>query len=183
MSHRTTIIVAALLMAAATSVSAWTPATIERVSVGPNGVEGNNDSLFPAISAHGRFVAFESDAANLEPNDTNGSSDVFVRDRQTGRTTRVSVGAGGAQGNRYSGVGGISADGRYVAFRSYASNLVADDANGEQDVFVHDRQTGRTTRVSVGTDGEQGNSYSQWSLISTDGRFGFRLERDEPGAE
>ena len=171
MSHRTTIIVAALLMAAATSVSAWTPATIERVSVGPNGVEGNNDSLFPAISAHGRFVAFESDAANLEPNDTNGVSDVFVRDRQTGRTTRVSVGAGGAQGNRYSGVGGISADGRYVAFRSYASNLVADDTNGEQDVFVHDRQTGRTTRVSVTARGAQaagGNSANP--AISADGR-------------
>jgi Tol biopolymer transport system component len=171
MSHRTTIIVAALLMAAATSVSAWTPATIERVSVGPNGVEGNNDSLFPAISAHGRFVAFESDAANLEPNDTNGSSDVFVRDRQTGRTTRVSVGAGGAQGNRYSGVGGISADGRYVAFRSYASSLVADDTNGEQDVFVRDRQTGRTTRVSVGAGGAQGNAGSIGAGISADGRY------------
>jgi Tol biopolymer transport system component len=222
MSHRTTIIVAALLMAAATSVSAWTPATIERVSVGPNGVEGNNDSLFPAISAHGRFVAFESDAANLEPNDTNGSSDVFVRDRQTGRTTRVSVGAGGAQGNRYSGVGGISADGRYVGFyvspergfwqsflydretgrttrlsvgiggkrangdvsiagislhgrfvvlTSIASNLVPDDTNGEQDVFVHDRQTGRTTRVSVGAGGAQGNAGSIGAGISADGRY------------
>jgi hypothetical protein len=116
MSHRTTIIVAALLMAAATSVSAWTPATIERVSVGPNGVEGNNDSLFPAISAHGRFVAFESDAANLEPNDTNGSSDVFVRDRQTGRTTRVSLDPRGAQFAASSGPTAISPYGRYVGF-------------------------------------------------------------------
>jgi Tol biopolymer transport system component len=171
MSHRTTIIVAALLMAAATSVSAWTPATIERVSVGPNGVEGNNDSLFPAISAHGRFVAFESDAANLEPNDTNGSSDVFVRDRQTGRTTRVSVGAGGAQGNAGSIGAGISADGRYVTFDSNATNLVPGDTNDLGDVFVHDRQTSRTTRVSVTARGAQaagGNSANP--AISADGR-------------
>jgi Tol biopolymer transport system component len=171
MSHRTTIIVAALLMAAATSVSAWTPATIERVSVGPNGVEGNNDSLFPAISAHGRFVAFESDAANLEPNDTNGSSDVFVRDRQTGRTTRVSVGAGGAQGNAGSIGAGISADGRYVTFDSNATNLVPGDTNDLGDVFVHDRQTSRTTRVSVTARGAQaagGNSANP--AISADGQ-------------
>jgi Tol biopolymer transport system component len=171
MSRRTTIIVAALLMAAATSVSAWTPATIERVSVGPNGVEGNNDSLFPAISAHGRFVAFESDAANLEPNDTNGSSDVFVRDRQTGRTTRVSVGAGGAQGNAGSIGAGISADGRYVTFDSNATNLVPGDTNDLGDVFVHDRQTSRTTRVSVTARGAQaagGNSANP--AISADGQ-------------
>jgi Tol biopolymer transport system component len=171
MSHRTTIIVAALLMAAATSVSAWTPATIERVSVGPNGVEGNNDSLFPALSAHGRFVAFESDEANLEPNETNGSSDVFVRDRQTGRTTRVSVGAGGAQGNAGSIGAGISADGRYVTFDSNATNLVPGDTNDLGDVFVHDRQTSRTTRVSVTARGAQaagGNSANP--AISADGQ-------------
>jgi Tol biopolymer transport system component len=171
MSHRTTIIVAALLMAAATSASAWTPATIERVSVGPNGKEGNVISYDAVISAHGRYVAFTSRATNLVPGDTNGEDDVFVRDRQTGRTTRVSVGPSGAQGNDYSYVSGISADGRFVAFTSEASNLVADDTNGVADVFVRDRQTGRTTRVSVGSGGAQGNRDAGGGEISADGRF------------
>jgi Tol biopolymer transport system component len=116
-------------------------------------------------------VVLTSIASNLVPDDTNGEQDVFVRDRETGRTTRVSVGAGGAQGNRYSGVGGISADGRYVAFRSYASSLVADDTNGEQDVFVHDRQTGRTTRVSLDPRGAQFAASSGPTAISPYGRY------------
>jgi Tol biopolymer transport system component len=140
MSYRTMIIVVAVLTAAATSVSAWTPATIERVSVGPNGVEGNNDSLFPAISADGRFVAFGLDAANLVPGDTNDSGDVFVRDRQTGRTTRISVTARGAQADRNSENSTISADGQHVAFDSHATNLVPRDTNGVFDVFVATRR-------------------------------------------
>ena len=82
--------------------------------------------------------------------DTNGAIDVFVHDRQTGQTTRVSVASDGTQGNDHSFVSSLSADGRYVAFTSLASNLVAGDTNGTSDAFVHDRQTGQTTRVSVG---------------------------------
>jgi hypothetical protein len=102
--------------------------------------------------------------------DTNGDWDVFVHDRQTGETTRVSVDSLGNQGNSQSEVGAISADGRFVAFHSWASNLVAGDTNSLLDVFVHDRQTGETTRVSVDSLGNQGNSWSGDPAISADGR-------------
>ena len=145
--------------------------TTTRVSVGPGGVQSNGPSYGPAISAHGRWVAFESNATNLVVGDTNGQFDVFVHDQQQGTTTRVSVGAGGLQGNDRSGQPAISADGRWVAFSSGASNLVAGDTNGETDVFVHDRQTGTTTRTSVAAGGVQGNGPSYASAISADGRW------------
>ncbi|MFO0982905.1 MAG: calcium-binding protein [Planctomycetota bacterium] len=147
-----------------------------RVNVDSQGNEANSDYSFaPAISADGRFVGFDSEATNLVPNDGNGSRDVFVHDRQTGETTRVSVDSSGAEANSMSFHGGISADGRFVAFCSYASNLVPGDTNYEADVFMHDRQTGETTRASVGFTGTQGNGVS-WSepgasFISGDGRF------------
>src|SRR5207249_6721018 len=108
----------------------------------------------PALSADGRFVAFGSDATNLVAGDTNGTTDVFVHDRQTGTTERVSVASGGGtQGNGKSGgffaFPALSADGRFVAFQSDATNLVAGDTNGATDVFVHDRQTGTTEPASV----------------------------------
>ncbi len=142
-----------------------------RVSVGPGGAQGNGASVYPAISADGRWVAFYSSASTLVANDTNGVSDVFVRDRQTGTTTRVSVGPGGIQGNADSSEVAISADGRWVAFESWASNLVAGDSNGRQDIFVHDQQTGSTTRVSVGTGNIQGDDNSWVPAISADGRW------------
>ena len=108
------------------------------------------------ISFDGRFVAFAANAENMVPGDTNGATDVFVRDRQAGTTTRVSVATGGAQGTGASSEPSISADGRFVAFSSLAPNLVPGDTNGQRDVFVHDRQTGTTTRVSVVTGGAQG---------------------------
>ncbi|MGQ0521567.1 MAG: hypothetical protein ACT4PX_10520, partial [Actinomycetota bacterium] len=109
------------------------------------------------ISADGRFVAFAGNAENLVPGDTNGNTDVFVRDRVAGTTTRVSVVTGGAQATGgASSEPSISADGRFVAFSSAATNLVAGDTNGQRDIFVHDRQTTTTTRVSVVTGGAQG---------------------------
>src|SRR5215208_5655648 len=99
---------------------AWAHGTTERVSVSSNGKQGNFYSLGPAISADGRFVAFASDASNLVPDDTNNAIDVFVRDRQTGKTRRVSVSSGGAQGNNTSFNQVISSDGRFVAFWSDA---------------------------------------------------------------
>ena len=100
-----------------------------RVSVGPGGAQANSDSFDPAISAHGRYVAFASYASNLVAGDTNDTGDVFVRDRVAHVTRRVSVGPGGAQANSDSLRPAISAHGRYVAFDSYASNLVAGDTN------------------------------------------------------
>ena len=142
-----------------------------RVSVASDGAQGNGDSGQPVISADGRFVAFYSSASNLVPGDTNGVEDVFVHDRLTGQTARVSVASDGAQGNGPSWGPSISADGRFVAFESRASNLVPGDTNDTTDVFVHDRLTGQTTRVSVASDGREGNSYSWLARISADGRF------------
>lgn len=146
--------------------------TTSRVSVDSLGVEGDADSEWPSLSADGRFVAFLSAASNLVPGDTNGAQDVFVHDRETGQTTRVSVDSAGAQGDADSYFDPrISADGRYVAFASYAGNLVADDDNGQLDVFVHDRHLAITSRVSVDSFGRQGNAYSWLPDISADGRF------------
>ncbi len=108
----------------------------ERVSLGPGGVQGNGYSSVLALSADGRFVAFTSYATNLVLGDTNIQRDVFVRDRQTGTTRRVSLGAGGVQGNGESFGPAISAGGRFVAFDSGATNLVPGDTNDASDVFV-----------------------------------------------
>src|SRR5437016_457905 len=151
--------------------------TTERVSVTSGGTEGNGASLGSALSADGRFVAFDSAATDLVAGDTNGVSDVFVHDRQTGTTERVSVASDGAQGNDSSGLvtfafpPALSADGRFVAFVSAAANLVASDTNGATDVFVHDRQTGTTERVSVASDGTESNAANVGSSLSADGRF------------
>src|SRR5439155_1023731 len=111
----------------------------ERVSVASDGTPGNGNSLYPSISADGRFVAFESDATNLVAGDASGVVVVFVNDRLTGATERGSVASDRTQGNDTAVVGvDISADGRFVAFLSDATNLVAGDVNGAADVFVHD---------------------------------------------
>jgi Tol biopolymer transport system component len=113
--------------------------TTERVSVHSNGAQGNDWSFDPAISDDGRYVAFESRASNLAPGYTNGTVDIFVRDRLMGTTERVSVDSNGTQANYDSYSPDISGDGRYVAFQSLASNLVSGDTNGVSDVFVRDR--------------------------------------------
>ncbi len=142
-----------------------------RVSLGPAGVEANAGCGTPVISADGRFIAFESSATNLVTNDTNNEGDVFVHDRQSGETTRVSLTDGGGEGNSDSELGAISADGRLVCFRSFATNLVANDTNNTPDIFVRDRQANTTTRVNVSTGGDQANASSEDSDISADGRF------------
>jgi hypothetical protein len=143
-----------------------------RVSLATGAVQANGDSFLPTISNDGRFVAFESVGTNLVAGDTNGFSDLFHHDRQTGATVRVSVPTGGfPQSNEDSFEPAMSGDGRFVAFLSYASNLVPGDTNGEGDVFVRDIQTNITTRVSVATGGEQGNDFSCNPAISLDGRI------------
>ncbi|MGZ8225826.1 MAG: hypothetical protein ACXWT3_04195 [Methylococcaceae bacterium] len=149
-----------------------------RVSVDSAGGQGNGESSYPAISADGRFVAFASAASNLVVEATSGYGDVFVHDRTTGITTLVSVDSAGLEGIYGSGNPSISADGRFVAFTSESSNLVTGDTNGWADTFVHDRATGITTRVSVGSAGEQGNYYSNGTTsISADGRWVAFLSR------
>lgn len=141
-----------------------------RVSVSSAGAQGNEVSLNPSVSDGGRYVAFQSRAANLVAGDTNTRDDVFVRDRQTGVTQRVSVASGGGQSNGSSALPSITPDGRYVAFTSEASNLAPGDTNGVQDVFVHDRQTGLTASVTGGLG--NGHSYSSGlPAISADGRY------------
>src|SRR4029453_10228645 len=147
------------------------PGSTTRVSTSTGGGQGNGRSFVPAISADGWYVAFYSDASNLVSGDTNGTRDVFVRDLQRGETTRVSVSTSGTEANGDSFAPGISSDGRYVAFASAATNLVDGDTNDANDIFVRDRQTNTTTRVSVGYDGSQANGGSDPPSLSGDGRL------------
>jgi len=141
-----------------------------RVSVNSHDAQGQRDSLNSSVSASGRFVAFDS-GADLVPGDLNRWSDIFVRDRLTGQTTRESVDSAGAEANGDSQFPRISADGRFVAYMSYASNLVTGDRNGFNDIFVRDRQAGSTERVSVSSTGREGNNWCGYCAISGDGRF------------
>ena len=147
--------------------------TTERVSVDSAEAQTNDGSNEPSISADGRFVAFTSVATNLVAGDTNTASDIFVRDRQTGVTTRVSVNSAAGQANGTNREPSVSADGRFVSFHSLATNLVAGDSNGVYDVFVHDRLAGTTQRVSVDSVGAQANADNTFygSAIAGDGRF------------
>lgn len=145
--------------------------TTTRLSVGINGAAANGDVFLGGISTNGRFVVLTSTASNLVVGDTNGEQDVFVRDLTTGATTRVSLGNGGTQPNGGSGIASISADGRYVAFASNASNLVVGDNNTSLDVFVYDRSAGNTKRVSVNRNGVEGIGTSENPEISADGKF------------
>ena len=169
---------------------------VELISRGPDGESANAWSAAPAISPDGRYVAFWSVGGNLIENDNNGATDVFRLDRQTGEMIAVSVNSEGELGNWHSGdqvvnnswwmVGShqiaISADARFVAFCSAATNLVTGDTNSRRDVFVHDCETGVTERVSVSSSGEQGNGasggdpnqlygYAAGLDITADGRF------------
>lgn len=170
---------ALIALAFSVSLASAQSGVTTRVGVDSNGGEANNSSELAAISADGRFVAFASLASNLVPGDTNDASDVFVHDRRTGTTERVSVDSRGRQGDSHSGfigVGGhpaISADGRFVAFPSFATNLVKGDTNGPviADVFVRDRLLDTTERVSVSSTGAEADSDCNSPAISADGRF------------
>jgi uncharacterized repeat protein (TIGR01451 family) len=154
------------------------------ISVDPAGAIGNDSSVagdhlgdYGDMTPDGRFVVFASLASNLVPGDTNGVGDVFVRDRRTAVTERVSLGLKGAEGNGDSNFAGfstapsISDDGRYVAFKSDASNLVRGDRNGVTDVFVRDRVAGMTERISVDSAGNEAPGGGDDPSISPDGRY------------
>jgi Tol biopolymer transport system component len=152
-------------------------AKTQRISVGLNGAHPNGDSYTSSysrsISSKGRFIAFTSDATNLVRGDRNGHADVFVRDFMTGRTRRVSVASDGTEAFDASGSPSISPMGRFVAFTSYAGNLVEGDTNGNgaPDVFIHNVKNGRTRRVSVGVGGAEPDGGSITPSVSEDGRF------------
>jgi Tol biopolymer transport system component len=151
-----------------------------------SGTQADRESSDSSISPDGRFVAFASNATNLVTGDTNKAYDIFVRDRQTGTTERVSVSSSGIQqtelttNNFGEARPTISSDGRFVAFASSSTKLVPNDTNGYRDIFVRDRQTGTTERVSVSSSGAQATggfpgttepSGSYGPSISSDGRY------------
>ncbi|MFK7795626.1 MAG: TolB family protein [Gammaproteobacteria bacterium] len=123
------------------------------------------------ISVNGRFVAFHSAATNLVPNDTNNRQDIFVYDRESKIMERVSIHSDGSEANHYSLNPSISRNGRYVTFMSSAENLVDNDANGQIDIFVRDRQEKTTSLVSVSIEGNSGNTRSLHPVISANGRY------------
>ncbi|MFG1705861.1 S8 family serine peptidase [Nonomuraea sp. M3C6] len=143
----------------------------ERVSVPSGGGLADAFSVSPTVSRDGRLAGFNSGATNLVAGDTNGQTDTFVHDRQTGKTEMLSVSPEGVPGDGLSGAPRFSADGRYAVFNSDATNLVPGDTNGKTDIFVRDRQAGRTERVSVGPDGSQLDGHSREETISADGRY------------
>jgi hypothetical protein len=143
--------------------------TTTLVSVGLGGAAANGESRDPKISATGQHVVFESSASNLVAGDTNVSDDVFLWDRQTGTITRESVATGGLQVLDDSSTPSVNGDGRYVAFSSGASDLVAGDTNGFEDIFLRDRVANTTVRVSVGPGGAQANEGSYSPVLSSDG--------------
>lgn len=149
-----------------------------RVNLGVGGVEADDDSQRPTLSSDGRYIVFWSGATNLVSDDTNGVADAFVVDRVDGNIRRVSVGHNGVEADGASLRPVISADGKFVAFESEATNLLtpglvgrSTDTNGQRDIFVHELDTRTTTRVSVTADGAEGRGPSLRPSISGDGRF------------
>lgn len=142
------------------------------VSVTLSNTLSTSNSYHQTISADGRYIAFNSSVANFVAGDTNGISDVFVWDRQTGTLTRASVDSNEVQGNGASAFTAISDDGRYIAFHSESTNLVLNDTNGVNDIFIRDTVAGTTTRISVASGGSQAlNGGSRYPAISSDGRY------------
>jgi Tol biopolymer transport system component len=145
--------------------------TTVRISVATGGVQAGGDSSDPRLSDDGNRIAFTSKAFDLVAGDANGASDIFVRDLAAGTTTRVSVSAIGADADLASSEPAISGDGRFVAFTSAATNLVAGDTNGVTDIFVRDLAAGTTSRVSVSSTGGQADKASTGASLSRDGQF------------
>jgi len=145
--------------------------TTEWASIGTGGIQGNWGGDVPVISADGRFVAFQSMSTNLVPGDTNGVHDLFLRDRQNGTLERISVSTSGTQADNFTAYSSISADGRFIAFESVATNLVTGDTNGVMDIFLRDMQLGTTERVNVSSGGLEADGASRFPALSADGHF------------
>jgi uncharacterized repeat protein (TIGR01451 family) len=144
---------------------------VERITKGPGGAFPDGVVVGAQSSYDGRYIVYASDATNLVPGDTNGVRDIMLYDRVTKETRLVSRPVGGGQSNGLSNPARISADGRYVVFRSFASNLVPGDTNGTADIFVYDRITGSLEMVSVSSSGRQSNAEAKDPAICGDGRY------------
>jgi Tol biopolymer transport system component len=166
-----TLGIAALAITLIAPVAGAANAKTKRVSIKQGGGDANSDSSGTSVSRDGRFVAFGSNASDLIGNDGNANSDVFVFDRKTKKTKRVSLKKGGGDANGGSYGPSISADGRFVAFNSAASDLIGNDGNAKLDVFVFDRKTKKTKRVSLKKGGGDPNDASFSPSISANGRF------------
>jgi hypothetical protein len=142
-----------------------------RVSKNSAGVQGDLNSSLPDISGDGRFVVFGSESENLVGRDNNGFKDIFIHDRKKKKTKLISMHSNGSQTNGDSSRPTVSANGRFVAFQSLASNLVGGDDNGHRDVFVHDRKTKKTKRVSISSKGVEGDIGGNTPSVSNDGRY------------
>jgi Tol biopolymer transport system component len=152
----------------------------ELVSINSEGSRADLGGESPAVSGDGRFVTFASYSDDLVLNDTNETVDVFLHDRETRETTLVSINSGGIQGNARSEHPKISADGRFISFWSFASNLVPNDTNETSDIFVHDRLTRITTRINVYSDGSQSDGgASDETALSATGRIIAFISYDE----
>jgi Tol biopolymer transport system component len=158
------------VLATSTIVFAAPPSTF-RASVSSGGAAANSFSFESTLSGNGRFVAFVSDASNLVSGDTNGFQDIFVYDLKTGETKRISVNSSGAESNHDSYTPAFSANGRYVAFTSGASNLVPGDGNGAEDIFLHDLKSGTTQLVSLSSEGAASNNFSSDPVLAAKGRL------------
>lgn len=150
--------------------------TTIRVSLGAGGGQGAGPSRAAAIDHGATRVAFESLAPDLVPGDTNGLSDVFVRDLERETTVRISVATDGSEADGPSSQPALSPDGRFVVFESEASNLVPGDTNGVRDLFVHDLEDGTTTRVSLADDGAEADGPSFNGFLCGEGRVAFDSE-------
>lgn len=143
---------------------------VKRVSVSNNQIEANGSSSQPDISADGAVIAFQSTASNLVPSDRNNRSDIFVYERNTQQTKRVSIHSNGTEGSSHSFAPSLSTDGHLIAFESFAPNIVTGDRNG-LDIYVHDQRTGLTERINLNNAGQQGNGAAKGAAISGDGRY------------
>ncbi|MBI5929396.1 MAG: fibronectin type III domain-containing protein [Chloroflexi bacterium] len=152
-------------------VSCDSNAAIHRISIGSDGQQGNRSSSWVNVSADGRYIVFQSDASNLVPNDSNNTTDIFVHDRVTCETTRVSLASTDEQANGPSDTPNISGDGRYVVYTSYATNLVAGDTNGYADVYLYDRQTRQVIQINAATNSQDSSYGGDSGWISADGRY------------
>ncbi len=143
-----------------------------RINVSSSGQQAYGETIWPTISGDGSTITFNSKAGNLVPGDTNGNWDAFVHDPATGETERFNVRPDGQQADSYvRSPMALTTDGRHVTFASLSTNLVPDDTNGEQDIFVRDLVSDVTVRVNFGYDGSEANDDAWVPDMSADGRF------------
>ncbi len=145
--------------------------SVEAISVSSAEVLGSGLSFSAGLTEDGRYVLITSESSNLVSGDTNGVTDVFLRDRTLGTTVRVSVGDGEEEANAESTLGNVTSDGRYVVFTSDATNLVSGDTNLQTDLFLRDTVSGSTVRLNVNSDDEEADASAYSPFITPDGEF------------